>query len=128
MSVWGTLWEASGDHHASTCAVWVPDGDHLLGLDLRRPCTCGQPGAPIAYQESHILPSADDPRGGYVSVAAIPGHITRDGRDDGPDDEYGVWPWLRISVGQEDAVLDEPLVRGLREALDGWLTERAGEP
>lgn len=100
MSVWATIWTAEDD-----------PGD-------------GEPGPPILYQASHILPADTDPRGSSVSLAEVPGHITRDGRDDGPDDEFGVWPWLRLSVGAEDVVLDEQLVRGLHEALGGWLDAR----
>lgn len=127
MSVWGTIYEAPADH-IDTCAIWVQVAERTRELNRGRACTCGQPGAPIIYRGSHLLPSDTDQRGGHVSLAEVPGHITRDGRDDGPDDEFGVWPWLRLSVGQEDAVLDEALVRSLRDALDGWLTARGGQP
>lgn len=130
MSVWSTIWQADGDDHTDACRIWVPvgEGGRTLGRGSIHRCDCGQPGAPVEYLGSHILPRVTDPRHGCVSVAAIPGHITRDGSDDGPDDQYGVWPWLRISVGQEDAVLDEELVRSLRDALDGWLDARGGGP
>lgn len=133
MSVWGTIWSADDDEHTNQCSRWPPPiktGPHTWSstLDDSRPCDCGQPGAPIIYQPSHILPAPTDQRGGHVSLAEVPGHVTRDGRDDGPDDAWGVWPWLRLSVGQEDAVLDEALVRSLRDALDGWLTARGGQP
>lgn len=127
MSVWGTIYEAPADH-IDTCAVWAEVAERTHERGRNRACTCGCPAAPIIYRGSHILPSEDSQRGGHVSLAEVPGHITRDGRDDGPDDEFGTWPWLRLSVGQEDVVLDEALVRGLREALDGWLLARAGEP
>lgn len=129
MSVWGTIWDADGGDHTDACAMWVPGRDGVtFEFDRQRKCTCGCPAAPIIYRGSHLLPSDTDQRGGHVSLAEVPGHITRDGRDDGPDDQYGVWPWLRLSVGQEDAILDEALVRSLRDALDGWLTARGGEP
>lgn len=56
--------------------------------------------APIIYRQSHVIPSADDPRGGSVDLAHLPGFITRDGRDNGtPDDEDRPWwPFLRLSV------------------------------
>jgi hypothetical protein len=133
VSVWGTIWSADDDEHTNRCSRWSPPiktGPHAWSstLDDSRPCDCGQPGAPIIYQPSHILPAPTDPRGGSISLAEIPGHITRDGRDDGPDDQWGTWPWLRLSVGQEDAVLDEALARSLRDALDGWLTAREAKP
>jgi hypothetical protein len=133
VSVWGTIWDADGDDHTDGCRIWVPvgEGGRTMGRGKGRACSCGQPNAPIAYRGSHILPSETDRRQGSVSLALVPGHITRDGRDDGPDDENGVWPWLRLSVGQEDAVLDEQLARGMHEALGEWLTARGahlGEP
>jgi len=128
VSVWGTIWNADGTDHTDTCAIWVQVAERTRELNRGRACTCGCPGAPIIYRGSHLLPSDTDQRGGHVSLAEVPGHVTRDGRDDGPDDAWGVWPWLRLSVGQEDAVLDEALVRSLRDALDGWLTARGGQP
>lgn len=132
MSVWGTIWQADDDEHANNCTRWstpVKSGPHswTSTLDDSRPCDCGQPGAPILYQGSHILPAATDPRGSSVSLAEVPGHITRDGRDDGPEDETGVWPWLRLSVGQADVVLDEQLVVSLHQALGEWLEARRAQ-
>jgi hypothetical protein len=89
-------------------------------------------GSPWVYQGSHVLPSADDRRGGSIDVAAIPDHITRDGRDEGPHD------WLRLSVDSEDSdtqhdgkpyvaggravvVLDRRQVEELRDTLSAWL-------
>lgn len=97
MSVWGTIWSADD-------------------LEDR--------GAPIAYRGSHVLPSEGDPRCGSVDLAEVPPHITRDGRDDGPEDEWTPWPFLRLGVGVECAVLDEALARSLYEALGGWLEQR----
>lgn len=121
MSVYGTIWSADEDH-ADDCGAWVQHEYHRELGD--GPCTCGLRNAPIVYQGSHILPSETDRRGGHVSLALIPGFITRDGRDDGPDDENGSWPWLRLSVGQDDAVLDEPLAASLHTALGEWLRAR----
>ena len=82
---------------------------------------------PYAYQRSHVLPSEDDPRVDAdlaVSLALVPSHITRDGRDDRPED--GVpWPWLRLSLGMEDGVLGRGQVEALHAALGSWL-ERTG--
>ena len=129
MSVWGTFWTADSDDHASECGRWKPlgkTGPHSWSseLDETRPCTCGQPGSPIRYRGSHVLPSGDDERGGELSLAEVPGHVTRDGRDDGPEDGVTPWPFVRLSLGVEDAVLDEALARSLRDALDGWLEQR----
>lgn len=122
MSVYGTFWSADEDH-PEDCGIWVRHEHHLEMGD--GPCTCGLRNAPFRYQGSHILPAATDDRGGNVSVAEIPGFVTRDGRDDRPDDA-APWPWLRVSVGQEDAVLDEAQVQELWDALGGWLEARKG--
>jgi hypothetical protein len=129
VSVWGTFWVADSDDHAAECGRWKPlgkTGTHSWSfeLDETRPCTCGQPGSPILYRGSHILPSEEDERGGSVQLAEVPGYITRDGRDDGPEDGVTPWPYVRLSVGQEDAVLNEALAASLRDALGGWLGQR----
>lgn len=83
---------------------------------------------PYAYQGSHILPSTNDPRVEAdlaVALAQVPSHITRDGRDDRPEDGEP-WPWLRLSVGMEDQVLDRAQVTELHAALGAWL-ERTGD-
>lgn len=137
MSVWGTFWSADQDDHTNECGQWVPLGktgahEWSYQLDHSRPCSCGQPGSPIVYRGSHILPADTDQRGGVLQLAEIPSYITRDGRDDGPDDAVTPWPYLRLSIGQEDTVLDERLVEALHGALGEWLTARtatqAGEP
>jgi len=91
--------------------------------DNSKPCTCGS--APIEYQHSGVLPSDKDKRGGIFGLAAIPDHITRDGRDDRP--ENGKWyPWLRVSMfeAEDSVILTRKQVEKLRDALDEWL-ERA---
>jgi hypothetical protein len=81
-------------------------------------------GAPWIYQGSHILPADNDPRGGSVGVAVIPSHITRDGRDDQPEDGRR-WPWLRLSIdvpgGDPTVILNPAQARYLRDQLDSWL-------
>ena len=112
MSVWATIFSLD-DEHPDTCGTRDTPPSA---------CTCGQPGAPIRYRRSHILPTPDDPRGGYLGLAEIPSHITRDGRADAPED--GVpWPWLRMST-ERDVVLDEGQVGALRDALSAWLDSR----
>lgn len=92
--------------------------------------------APIVYEGSHVLPSDNDRRGGSVEVAAIPDHITRDGRDDAS--EGALKDWLRLSVDSLDSIKtykDAPYVSGgsatvvltrnqverLRDTLTAWL-------
>ncbi|MCT9092894.1 hypothetical protein N4G70_29075 [Streptomyces sp. ASQP_92] len=82
-------------------------------------------GMPWIYQGSHILPDEDDPRGGDVGLALIPSHITRDGRDDQPEDGIP-WPWLRLSIDAESdrAVLLSPAqARRLGQQLANWADE-----
>ena len=97
MSVWGTI------------------------LDLEN----GEDGPPHVYQGSHILPSEDDPRDGIVQLAEIPSHITRDGRDDQPEDG-APWPFLRLYVHASDAVLNARQVREAYEAMGAWLEQVEG--
>jgi hypothetical protein len=82
---------------------------------------------PYRYEGSHVLPSVGDLRdtGCPVQVAEVPSHITRDGRDDRPEDG-APWPWLRLSVGREDTVLDRGQVAGLYEVLGAWLDQTQG--
>jgi hypothetical protein len=79
---------------------------------------------PYAYQGSHVLPADDDrrDRGEVFQLAEVPSHITRDGRDDRPEDGHP-WPWLRLSLYTEDAVLDRAAVQSLHQALGSWLEE-----
>ncbi|MDX3835628.1 hypothetical protein [Streptomyces europaeiscabiei] len=98
MSIYGSL-EGIGDH-----------GDpELLG-------------APWLYQGSHILPAEDGPRDGVIGLAEIPSHITRDGRDDQPDDRQP-WPWLRLHLtvpGDPCVVINPAQARHLADALHAW--------
>lgn len=122
MSIYGTFWAADDGDHTDTCAAWVRREGLLEKSGT--PCSCGQPGAPILYRGSHILPAESDQRGGYVGLAEIPSHITRDGRDDGPEDGVTPWPYVRVSVGTEDAVLDEAGALAMYHALGNWLLAR----
>ena len=87
------------------------------------------PGRPHEYQGSHILPNTDSPRGGDIQLAEIPSHITRDGRDDQPEDG-APWPWLRLSVDayySADVVLDVAQARYLAEQLSDWADRAEGK-
>lgn len=81
------------------------------------------PGPPRIYRGSHILPAEDDPRDGSIGLALIPSHITRDGRDDQPEDGTP-YPWLRLSIDVDDghaaAVIDPAQARYLAEQLTAW--------
>lgn len=87
----------------------------------------GDQPRPIRYQRSHVLPGPDDERAGYLDLGLIPGHITRDGRDDGPDDDDSSWPYLRIAAAEDDdaervtVVFDVTQVEHLRDQLTWWL-------
>lgn len=122
MSIYATWLRLFAGEHEESCAVWVetPPGSGTFRFS-KKPCDCGMPRAPIAYQGSHVLPSDDDPRGGTVDVAAIPDFITRDGRDDARGE--GLKDWLRLSVYADgDAVvLTRRHVRLLRDTLTEWL-------
>jgi hypothetical protein len=83
-------------------------------------------GAPIRYQQSHILPSDDDPRGGNVDVAFIPGFIERTDRPPLSEDDAPMHPWLRLSVDDATVVLDRKQVARLHETLGRWLATAGG--
>ncbi|WP_093803963.1 hypothetical protein [Streptomyces sp. Wb2n-11] len=100
----------------------------IPGVDAEEEC-----GPPWVYLGSHILPADEDPRGGQITLAEIPSHITRDGRDDQPED--GVpWPWLRVSVDPDDRTCEPTILlnpkqaRHLADQLTAWAdsTECAG--
>jgi hypothetical protein len=83
--------------------------------------------SPIQYRESHVIPTADDPRGGQVHTAHLPGFITRDGRDNGTpgDEDHPWWPFLRLSVdsgipGEDTIILDVAQVDALIADLTAW--------
>jgi hypothetical protein len=87
-------------------------------------------GPPWQYDGSHILPAEDGPRGGSVGLALIPSHITRDGRDDQPEDGTP-WPWLRLHLtvdGDDPCILLNPAqARHLAEQLTGWADQAEGK-
>lgn len=81
----------------------------------------GTVAAPLVYQGSHILPDErTDPRGGYVDIALIPSHITRDGRDERPEDGPP-WPYLRFGVNGATVVLTRDQVEQIVMTLTWWL-------
>ena len=89
-------------------------------------------GPPWDYRGSHILPADTDPRGGEIGLALIPSHITRDGRDDQPEDG-APWPWLRLSLdglpGDDPAIVINPAqARYLAGQLTVWADRAEGTP
>lgn len=123
MSIYGSLPAPDGGEHEDGCARWDKDGDVWEMSD--RPCDCGQPDAPLVYQGSHVLPLVTDERGGDIDIASIPGFITRDGRDNGGDEDRP-WPFLRFGVNGETVVLTERNAREVAATLNDWLA-RVGE-
>jgi hypothetical protein len=123
--------------HEDGCGKWVRDDDgELWDIDDTRPCTCGLPDAPFVYQGSHRLPAETDPKGGYLDLAVIPDHITRDGHPEGqegqrksfvrlsvmnpPSDEiYRGRPY--IEGGHSVIVLHRRHIKRLHEFLGDWL-------
>lgn len=94
-------------------------------------CTCGNL-APIIYRGSHVNPTQEDPRGGYLLVCGIPDHCHPSAVDDhGQPVEY-----LRLSVGEDPStyngnepgqatlVLTIKHVAELRDTLTVWLESR----
>jgi hypothetical protein len=87
-------------------------------------------GQPWQYDGSHILPVEDGPRGGVIGLALIPSHISRDGRDDQPEDGTP-WPWLRLHLvvdGDDPCVLIDPTqARFLASQLATWAARADGK-
>lgn len=118
MSIFASLAAPDDSEHEAGCAFYIlRDGCYEIS---GKPCDCGQPRAPLVYQGSHHLPSEFDPRGGTVDLALIPSHITRDGRDDKPEDE-APWPYLRFGVNEGTVILTRENVQQVYETLGWWL-------
>lgn len=79
--------------------------------------------APLIYRESHVIPTAQDPRGGELSLATLPGFLTRDGRDDADSDAW--WPYLRVSLRSPKPGEDH---RGARPGPVGRADRRPRRP
>lgn len=115
-----------------------PQQNYVEYVDGRRfamksePCrgcaNCDGLGSPIVYEASHIMPSLDSPRRGYVEFASPASHIPTvqersTGRTYVEEREGGKpgHPWLRLSVNDGCVVLTEPQVRSFHAALGEWL-------
>lgn len=143
MSVYISTVTFDADDHKPDCARWlqcacddpfghgramIGDGVHAAYAPLAS-CTCST--GPIHFQGSDVLPSNEDRRAGVFMLGEIPGFISRDGRDDGPEDEDAAWPFLRVTIREDgaedcqDVVLDLAQITELATYLTG-LVERAG--
>lgn len=81
------------------------------------------------YRGSHVVPSETDGATAEIGLALIPSHVTRNGRDDNPEDERP-WPWLRIDIyggnrGRQEAavaaaVINPTQARDLARQLTEW--------
>jgi len=149
VSIYSTWLHIDDDNHEpGTCDRWTrrPEGgprsspeaftledEAWWDFDASKPCTCSpEDKAPYVYQGSHVNPSEDDTRGGYVMASAIPDHCHPDARGN-IDDSGELVDYLRLSVGEDpstyhgmlsgqaDVVLDRAQVQRLRDTLDKWL-------
>ena len=118
MSIYGSLPAPDDSEHEDSCARWDKRDNCWEISD--RPCDCQQPDTPLVYQGSHVLPADTEARGGTVDLALIPSHITRDGRDDQPEDEKP-WPYLRLGVNEQTVVLTVRNARQIHATLSEWL-------
>lgn len=138
MSIFASMQAPCDRDHTDECALWdktEPDSWEFSG----RPCDCGQPGAPIVYKGSHVLPEETDERGGWVDIALIPPHVRywRENPDapthTEPDtDTHPPEPFLRWGVNNDTVILTREQVKEIHAELTWWLgcfeREPAHEP
>jgi hypothetical protein len=154
ISIYATWLTIGDDEHTPSCAKYRLLGEYPLSraftvdgaamwadgeggnqrVYARVPdasCTCGNP-APLVYQGSHVNPALEDPRGGSLSVAAIPNFchpsVRGTGSDGGPPVEF-----LRVDAaehattyhggvpGYATVVLERAQVEKFRDCLTQWL-------
>jgi len=125
MSVFASLSAPDDSYHGDGCAVFVEASLGVLEFS-GKDCDCGKPDSPIVYMGSHVVPSDEDAREGVVDIALIPSHITRDGRDDQPEDGTP-WPFLRFGVNEGTVILTPRNVRQIRDTLTDWLDSLGAE-
>lgn len=118
MSIYCSIFDLGYDHK-SRCARIERTGRNEFRVHEKRPCTCGS--SPIVYKGSHVLPGKKDVCGGFLGLAAIPGHISSKGRKAQSEDFLPWHPWLRVSTERDDFVLTRKQVERLRDALNDWL-------
>lgn len=129
MSIYGSLAAPSDDEHEDGCAIYVEESPGCFTFS-GNPCDCGLPQAPIIYQGSHLLPSMEDPRGGFVDIALIPAHVRywRENPDAPIESEpdFPPEPFIRFGVNGEVVVLDERAVTKIHKTLGWWIGAREG--
>lgn len=88
------------------------------------PCDCGQPRAPIVYQGSHVMPSLDDARAGWVDLAIVLPHVrfwrehpNAEPKDEPDSDTHPIEPFLRFGVNGEAVILTRAHVEQIIEEL-----------
>jgi hypothetical protein len=153
VSIYATQFTISDDEHEPSCAKYrligeYPPGEaftveggamYVTAGDLERvyarvpeaSCTCGNP-APLVYQGSHVNPADGDPRGGSLSLAAIPNFCHPSVRGTDAEDGAPV-EFLRVDMAEDEAtyhggnpgyatvVLDRAQVVKVRDGLTAWL-------
>jgi hypothetical protein len=147
VSIYATAVDFDASQHDPECAKWIEvtgtgeadrwtmlAGDRKYRLDSDRACSCRC--GPIHYQGSHVLPSDDDPRQGFLSACLIPGFIERTGRPpvNSDDEDYPAHPWLRIFAGDDGddpglatVILDRVQVAELHSFFGDWLARTGGK-
>lgn len=125
MSIFASLEAPDDEDHEENCGGWFKEDDLWT---FTGPCDCGQPDSPLVYQGSHVMPSEDDKRGGYLDIALIPGHV-RVYRDDpgasSEADDLPPEPYLRFGVNEGTVILTRHNVEQIHETLTWWLEETA---
>lgn len=146
MGIYATWLAIDDGDHPLTCATWKRasrkqaeesrrmafDYDGRYYMPSGDACDCPNK-PPLIYQGSHVNPSDDDPRGGYLLACAIPNHCHPDVRFDNHDDEGAPVDYLRLSMGEDPStyhgmepghatlVLGRAQVEKLRDTLTQWL-------
>lgn len=126
MSIYCSIFDFGFDH-TPRCKRVRKMRHKVYEQDDSKPCTCGS--SPIQYLGSHVFPTDKDKRVGVFGLAAIPSHITRNGKDNGP--ECNGWhPWLRISLDIDKnshgaIVITRKQAEKLRDALSNFIDRKA---
>jgi hypothetical protein len=120
MSIYASLEAPNDDEHLEGCAIWVvvSEGVYEYGDE---PCDCGRPDAPLVYKGSHVVPTEQDERGGWVDLALIPGHIRHPDIEVMWDPDMAPLPFLRFGVNEETVVLTRHNVEMIHKSLSIWL-------
>ena len=124
MSIFASMAAPADDEHEDDCAHWDktdPESWEISG----KPCSCGEPNAPLVYRGSHVLPSSSDERGGHVDLALIPAHV-RYWRENPnapieTEPDFPPEPYLRFGVNEGTVILERHHVEQIVSELSWWL-------